>query len=201
MIDGPTKLRVGQIVPGVLGGSLRMSVPAGKNTPGLTTNAELSFTLRGALPQGGIITVVLPAGGWTMNASFPQIAIGADMINGSWSSFNRTLQLVTPKALSTGQALNNTLMHVVTPLSELAEATGTITTHFTGGLHIIDGPTEFKSEEISRGKLSGELRFTVAKTSPPGSVTNARVSFITAGPVFPGGTIKIVLPMQMGGQW
>jgi hypothetical protein len=198
-IDGPTQFPVSAVEAGALGGNRTWNTDT--RTPALHTDAFVSFQVAGAVTKGGTIKLVLPVGGWILDAK-PNVTLmlAAQLNNGSnhahqvadWSPTARTLVMTVPTDIREAATLVIKIVAVRTPPTLWAAADASMSTFSPLG-GVIDGPSTIAMSAITAGALRGSCSWT-STVKTPSVVTSVLVSFTTAGEIQTGGHITITMP-------
>ena len=129
MIDNATGT-LPAIVSGALSGSLTLA-PVSRNSPGVTGQIRVEFTLSGAVPAGGFVRVTFPPD-WNLpvvpSVTVLPLSVGVTGF-GTWSNSTRELLVQTSgRALAQGSSLALLIDGVKTPPSVRKIATANIST-------------------------------------------------------------------------
>ena len=208
LVDGPTTASVPALEAGALTGALLFAPD--KATPGRATGASASFTVAGAVPQGGSVTLSLPEG-WNCSAAAAHIVSvnferPANVAGTAlWDAAARALTVTTFAApIPQGTAV---LLRVLgdglrTPArARYAAASVVVRTAAANGL-AVDGPTSLAVGAVLPGAISAAVWAFRGAARTPSVRGSADLSFTATGAVAAGALrLRIALPRTPATRW
>ena len=203
VIDGPQNIITETFAAGVFVGLKKFETAT--DTPGIQSVGTVSFTTAGEILSGSTIEFVFANYVGTLQAGWrfpgtPTIAFTAPgaTVTGT-TSFNtgdRKLTLTTgggaanPIPMATATVFTISATHSPSGITGAGNV-GVTSKDASGG--ITDGQTNFLTDVMAVGALSGVLSFD-SGTDTPGVTSTSTISFSTKGEVLAGGRIVIVMP-------
>jgi hypothetical protein len=185
-----------------VGALTTLSFATATDSPQFKQISTASFVASGQVPQGGKVSIVMPAtagrqSGWAFDNA-PAIvftAPGTATGTAAWETTadSRTLVVTTDGGgtIAAGATVTFTIANTVTPSATIDADAAAVST-FDAASVAIDGPTDADTEAITAGVLTA-LAFATTTDTPAVSQT-ATASFTTKGGIQVGGKIDIIMP-------
>ncbi|GMF49134.1 unnamed protein product [Phytophthora fragariaefolia] len=169
--------------------------------PGITSNVLVTFKTNGMIPEGGRISLSLPANDFYASSTdnSPVVVFKSPntvMGTSSWNATTASLDIVISNdyipAYTTGVQLK--IMNLDTPGSVrlASRLPASLTTFDPLGIEI-DGPSALQLDAITAGYIVGS-RIWAAVNAVAGVTSDQTIEFFICGKIDPGGTFEFTLP-------
>lgn len=199
ILDGPSNLTLAEITAV---NDLPCTWTTSYPQPGIQSNVLVTFSVSGAIPTGGSITLHLPSSDFSANttANAPSVTFtNPGSITGTalWLPDDQILRITTQSPLPAySTSVELLISQLDTPISvrSAARAPATLTTFDPAGIKI-DGPSVLQLDAVNAGMILS-TRIWSAVTPVAGVTSDQHVNFSISGRIGGGGSLEFRLPNQ-----